>query len=153
MRAGERVVKDFELSTGAARDQTVRLEAFTVAEGREMSEAAIATNEQRFAPNLKAVLAADTFGDPSEGNVAEFLKFMPSIAVSYVDQDARSVGMRGMPSDTTVVTADGNQMASATATATRNFEFELTSINNIARIEFNKTLLPDMAAEGIGGTA
>jgi hypothetical protein len=150
--AGQRTVKDFELNTGAATDSTVRLSAFTVAAGREMSEASIATNEQRFAPNLKSVLAADTFGDPSEGNVAEFLKFMPSMQVAYVDQDARSVSMRGLPGDTTVVTADGNQMASATATPTRTFEFELTSINNIARIEFNKTLLPDMAAEGIGGT-
>src|SRR5688572_26264473 len=88
--AGQRVVQDFALNAGPGGDHAVRLEAFTVSSTRDMNEAAIATNEQRFAPNLKAVLAADTFGDPSEGNVAEFLKFMPSINVSFVEQDARS---------------------------------------------------------------
>ncbi len=46
---------------------------------------------------MKTVVSADTFGDQSEGNVAEFLKFLPSIGVGYVDQDARTVSVRGMP--------------------------------------------------------
>ena len=149
--AGQRAVRDIELKASRAND-AIQLEAFTVSASRTMTDAAIATNEQRFAPNMKTVLAADTFGEQSENNVAEFLKLMPTISIEYVDQDARSASIRGMPSHTTIVTSNGNQLASATSEGTRAFQFEQISINDIARIEVNKSLLPDMAAEGIGGT-
>jgi iron complex outermembrane recepter protein len=149
--AGARAVRDFEL-TGAT-GEVVQLAAFTVSSTREMTQAAIATNEQRFAPNLKTVLSADEFGEQSENNVAEFLKLMPSVSIDYVEQDARNVSLRGMPAHSTIVTSNGNQIASASSgTATRVFEFEQVSINEVARVEVNKSLMPDMPAEGIGGT-
>ncbi|MBM3854742.1 MAG: hypothetical protein FJ399_16580, partial [Verrucomicrobia bacterium] len=113
----------------------------------------IATHEQRFSPNLKSVLSADTFGEQSENNVGEFLKMMPGIEIAYVGPDARNAIIRGMPADQTIVTANGNQLASATSGQTgRNFEFEQISINDVERVEVNKTLLPNQPAEGIGGT-
>jgi iron complex outermembrane recepter protein len=58
-----------------------------------------------------------------------------------------------MPAHSTIVTSNGNQLASAASgTATRVFEFEQISINEVARVEVNKSLMPDMPAEGIGGT-
>ncbi len=150
IKPGTHVVKDFDLK-GAS--DVVQLDVYTVSSSREMSQASLAVNEQRFAPNMKVVLAAEQFGEQSENNVAEFLKLMPGVSISYVDQDARNVSLRGLPSYTTMVTMNGNQVASAASSgASRVFEFEQVSINDIARVEINKTLVPDMPAEGIGGT-
>jgi iron complex outermembrane recepter protein len=150
---GQRAVQNIDLKGAGAGLDRIQLEAFTVSASREMSQAAIATNEQRFAPNIKTVLSADEFGEQSENNVAEFLKLMPSVEISYVEQDARNVSVRGMPAHSTIVTSNGNQLASAASgTATRVFEFEQISINEVARVEVNKSLMPDMPAEGIGGT-
>jgi hypothetical protein len=148
--AGQRAVQDFDLMTTGP----IKLDTFTISASREMSQADVATNEQRFAPNMKTVLAADTFGDQTENNVAEFLKLMPAISVAYLEDHANSVSIRGMPSATTIVTSNGNQLASNTNSGgnSRAFEFEQLSINDVARIEINKSLLPDMPAEGIGGT-
>jgi iron complex outermembrane recepter protein len=149
----QRASQDFDLATDGTGGP-VRLDPFTISASREMSQADMATNEQRFAPNMKTVLAADTFGDQTENNVAEFLKLMPAISVAYLEDHANSVSIRGMPSATTIVTANGNQIASNTNSGgnSRAFEFEQLSINDVARIEINKSLLPDMPAEGIGGT-
>ncbi len=145
------VTQNIELQS--ATDDIIKLDAMTVTSSREMSQASIATNEQRFAPNMKTVLSADEFGEQSENNVAEFLKLMPGVQISYVEQDARNASLRGMPAHATIVTANGNQLASAASgSASRVFEFEQISINEIARVEINKSLMPDMPAEGIGGT-
>jgi iron complex outermembrane recepter protein len=150
---GQRAMKDFELQSGARKNELVQLSAYTVSESRSMTDAAIATNEQRFAPNMKSVLSTDEFGEQLENNVGEFLKLMPAMSVEYVDTDVRNASIRGMPAHTTIVTANGNQLASAASTsASRVFEFEQISINEIARVEVNKSLVPDMPAEGIGGT-
>ena len=89
--AGQTAQRDFELSltasgagkTGAspADGSVVKLDDFVVATSREMSAAALAINEQRFAPNMKNVVATDEFGDIAEGNVAEFMKFLDNEGV------------------------------------------------------------------------
>ncbi len=146
------VIQNLDLTSNAPED-IITLDAMTVTSSREMSQASIATNEQRFAPNMKTVLSADEFGEQSENNVAEFLKLMPGVQIDYVEQDARNASLRGMPAHATIVTANGNQLASAASGgASRVFEFEQISINEIARVEVNKSLMPDMPAEGIGGT-
>lgn len=149
--AGGRAVRDFELRSTPASGGVVRLGAFTV-KAEQLSEAALATNEQRFAPNMKTVIDAESFGQQTDGNLADFLKFVPGLAVNYLAQDANSATVRGMPPHTTIVSFNGNEMASSPTGATRAFEFEKVTINDAAQIEFNKTLLPDMPAEGIGGT-
>ena len=44
---------------------------------------------------MKTVVAADNFGDIAEGNVGEFLKFMPGITLDYVETDTRAARMGG----------------------------------------------------------
>lgn len=79
----------FNVTLGAAappdnRGVVMQLDAFTVSTSKEMSGAAIAINEQRFAPNLKNVVATDELGFVPEGNVAEFIKFLPGVSVDNV---------------------------------------------------------------------
>jgi TonB-dependent receptor len=152
--AGGTVNRDFDL-TSAERygdDKTVQLDTFVVSANREFEGNAIATNEQRYAKGLKVVMAADAFGDVTEGNVGEFLKFLPGVSVDYVAADVRTVSVRGFASSFTNVYFDGMPTTSSNSGAAgRQFEFEQASINNAARVEVLKVPTPDTPANGIGG--
>ncbi len=155
--AVQTTIKNFSLTQGdvAARgtDETVKLDVFVVASTKETNASAIAINEQRFAGNLKNVVAADEFGTVTEGNVGEFLKFIPGVTLDYTAADARSVSVRGMPSTSSAVTVDGNRIANTGAgVANRVFEFDQLSINNVSRIEVTKGPTPESPADAIGGT-
>jgi iron complex outermembrane receptor protein len=80
-RGPDRARKDFDLTSAARYGEggVVKLDAFTVATERETDAAAIAVNEQRYAPNLKNVLSTDSLGDMKDGNIGEFLKYVPGI--------------------------------------------------------------------------
>src|SRR5687768_755309 len=136
-----------------AKSATVVMNELVVAASKETDSRAIAINEQRFAPNLKTVVSADQFGNQSEGNVGEFVKYLPGLNVEYNAADAYRISVRGLPSFATVVTVDGNRMASSSALSpSRSFELEQNSMNNISRVEVTKVPTPDMAADAIGGT-
>jgi TonB-dependent receptor len=132
--------------------EAVVLDRFVVAAQREMSGSAVAINERRAAANLKNVVAADEFGDSTEGNVGEFVKFLPGVSIDYTGADARFISVRGLPSFGTAVMIDGNRMASAAASFSRGTEFDQVSLNNMARIEVTKSPLPDTPADTIGGS-
>lgn len=151
--AGQTTQHDFNLRPGQAEDAVVQLETFTVTADRELNGSAIALNEQRFATNIKSVVASDEFGAVPEGNVGEFVKFLPGVSVEYFAADARSITVRGLPSNYTPITMDGNRMSSAgSSQATRTVELEQLSINNVARVEVNKSNTPDMPADALGGS-
>src|SRR4051794_29209441 len=61
---GQSVNRDITLTPlSFDRDGTVKLSQFVVAEAREMDAAALAINEQRFAPNIKNVVSTEEFGN------------------------------------------------------------------------------------------
>ena len=145
LTAGNPVVKDFDLTSAARYGEggVVKLDAFTVATERETDAAAIAINEQRYAPNLKNVLSTDSLGDMKDGNIGEFLKFMPGVIPEYNDEDATtvaSISIRGFASNMVGVTTDGAAMASTSNGFgdSRSFAFNQVSINNISRVEVSK---------------
>ena len=150
---GGTVTRDFELVGSAATarqgDQVVTLGAFTVSTEREGNAKAIM--DQKAAMNVKTVLAADSFGEIAEGNIGEFLKFLPGVAIDYVETDTRAARMGGLEARYGAVTLDGNSVANAGG-ASRQFEFEAMSINNIEAIEVNKTLTADMPADSPAGS-
>ncbi len=154
---GATVRRDIEL--GRTADPTastsgvVQLNQFVVASNREMNAADLALNEQRHAANIRNVVDADAFGDAGEGNLGEFIKFMPGVTVNYSSFDARTISVRGMPSDTTPILVDGNPVASAASSgATRDVEVGGLMMNNISRVEVSKTPTPDSPANSMGGT-
>lgn len=139
--------------TVAANDQTVQLDAFVIQASRTMDNNALAINEQRVSPALKTVVAADAFGDVTEGNVGEFLKYLPGVAVEYTAADARQIILRGVNPIYTAVTVDGSRMASAASSnADRYFELEQASINNVSRVEVVFARTPDLPADALGGS-
>jgi outer membrane receptor for ferrienterochelin and colicin len=126
----------------------VKLDSFVVASSRETNAMAIANNEQRFAPNVKLVVSADSFGDVMDGNVAEMMKFLPGVTALYDrsgDQTAAArISVRGFSAGMVAVSTDGAQLAN-TSNVTGNsrfFDFSQMSINNLARIEVTKVPTP-----------
>ena len=156
VRAGEILAKDITLTSVDAygnADDTVQLEAFVVNQGKEREAAALAINEQRFAGNIKSVVSTDAFGDIAEGNVGEFLKYIPGITIDYVAADARSAGLNGLDPTFTTVSFNGNRLASAASGGTnRTFEFESATISSASRIEVTKLPTPEQSAEGLAGS-
>ncbi len=151
---GTTVTRDIDLQARAegAAGTIVQLRRFVVA-AQELDAEAIATNEQRFSPNIKNVVAAGAFGDIAEGNVGEFMKFLPGVTADFADPTILSISVRGMNSHLTSVTSDGAQMANAHyGGSTRVFQFEQVSINNISRVELTKVPTPSQPADTLGGT-
>lgn len=151
--AGAGVTQDVSLGEGSdIAGGVVRLGRFVVA-AEEMDAEAVATNEQRFSPNIKNVVAAGSFGDIAEGNLGEFMKYLPGVTADFADPTILSISVRGLNSHLTSVTADGAQMANAHyGGSTRVFQFEQVSINNIARVELTKVPTPAQPADTLGGT-
>lgn len=133
----------------SASDAVV-MDAFTVTTSKEGMAQAQAL--QKVAVQYKLVLAADQFGPVSEGNIGEYLKFLPGVSIDYNVNDARGVSLRGLSTAFTIVAVDGTPMAGASSVDdTRRFEFEQIAMNNIETTELFKTVTPDLPATATGG--
>src|SRR5258705_3422615 len=128
----------------------LKLDPFLVTSTRETNGSNIAINEQRYAANVKNVVASDAFGDVTEGNVGELMKFLPGVTVDYVAADVRAISVRGLGANFTGVSQDGARLASGETS--RTFQLEQVSINNISRVEVTKVPTPDMPADSMGGS-
>lgn len=134
-------------------DKTIVLDSYVVRTTKETNGAAIAINEQRFAPNIRNVVAADEFGPIAEGNVGEFMKFLPGISIDYVGGDARTISINGVPPQYVPITVGGFDLASAQSSGTaRTVELEGVSINNLARIEVSQSPTPESVGSALAGS-
>lgn len=154
--AGQTLTLDIGLTSAAYADKgPIKLEQFVVATEREGNAKAIM--EQRNSIEAKRVLATDTFGSISEGNVGEFMKYLPGVMIDYTEADARSISLGGLDTKYTAVTIDGapvasSGMAAASGTgATRGFEFEQISINSIETVELSRTPQPENPGSALAG--
>jgi hypothetical protein len=154
--AGGRVERDINLTNKALYgDQggIVQLDAFVASSSKLTEGESLATHEQRFAANLKNVVATDAYGDVIEGNVAEFMKNLPGITIEYSDVMPLAVSVRGFDPNLTHVTSDGATLANASRNGqSRQFDFMQVSINNVSRIEVTKVPRPQDPASGISGS-
>ena len=101
---------------------------------------------------LKNVVSADAFGDISGGNIADFLKYLPGLALDLESGEAISVSVRGIGSSMTAVSVDGAQAANSVSQGqSRNFQFKPISMNNASRIELYKVPTPANPADSLGG--
>lgn len=152
--AGQVAQQDFTLGRGEEPgDKVVELDAFKVTAAREFNATAIATNEQRYAANIKNVVTVDAFGDVNEGNAAEMLKYLPGMAVNYIASNANTVSVRGFDPIFTGVYVDGSRVATASlSNASRAVDFFTVSTNSVARVEVTKVPTPDRPADTLGGS-
>ncbi|MBI5769899.1 MAG: TonB-dependent receptor [Verrucomicrobia bacterium] len=156
--AGQTAQLDFTLGAQArggppSASDVVKLDAFTVSTSKEMDGAALAINEQRFAKNIIQVVAADEFGTISDGSIGEFMKFLPGITSDYTGGDARRFSINGAPAGNVPISMGGFDMASAAGAGTgRQVELDQVSINNVARIEINRTPTPESPGSALAGS-
>ncbi|MBB5987038.1 TonB-dependent receptor [Sphingobium lignivorans] len=112
---------------------------------------------QRKSMNITNSLSSESFGDIAEGNVGEFIKFMPGVdTAGEGDDTVRYVRLRGLPSEYTAITVNGVRMAAADAndgsTTSRSFSFEQVSLSSVDSIEISKTISADVDANAPAGT-
>jgi iron complex outermembrane receptor protein len=146
--AGQNVTQDFALTAGI-----YRLDAFTVASEVEGNAAQV--NKQKKADHFMTAISADMLGEVPEGNIGEFLKYVPGLQVNYSNADASTVSVRGQDPEATLFTIDGQTPAAAGSpprsstgssdASSRAFEFSQASITNIESIEVYKAPPPWMA--------
>jgi iron complex outermembrane receptor protein len=165
--AGATATRDFELqstlSAPGAAGEVVRMGQFVVSTEREGNAKAIM--EQRRNMNISTSVASDSFGDITESNVGEFLKFLPGVDVEYVDGISRGPRIGGLDQQYVGVTMDGASVASADAYAAygstlngtagsqaRSVGFEQMAITAVESIEISRTLSADMDANSPAGS-
>ncbi|MFZ7095039.1 TonB-dependent receptor domain-containing protein [Luteimonas dalianensis] len=155
---GESRREDFELlraGAGAQGDADVTLDTVVVSGVRQGDARAIM--EQRASMDIVNSLSAESYGEISEGNPGEFMKFMPGVDTdSSGDGTVRTVGLRGLPPAYTQVMVNGVNLAAADANtganASRTFSFEQMSLSSIDSIEISKTISADVDANAPAGT-
>lgn len=113
---------------------------------------AYAVNQQRRAESARSVTSIDAFIDQATGNPGEFLKNVEGIQMDYSQNEPQSIRVRGFDPNLTMVTMDGNEIASAASTsANRAVQIDQLSIASIESVEIYKAPIPSMSANAIGG--
>lgn len=146
LAAGQSISHSIRLGSS----DVLRLSEFKVSGTKEGM--AQATALQKISVQTKLVAASDQFGEVSEGNVGEYLKFLPGVTIDYNVNDARGISLRGLSTAYTIVAVDGTPMAGTSSMDdTRRFEFEQIAMNNVETTELFKTVTPDIPASSTGG--
>ena len=150
--AGLTLERDFTLG-GSSGDSVVKLADFVVTTTQEMDGAAIAINEQRFAPNISHVVSAGEFGISADGSVGEFLKFIPGISINYVGGTANTLSLDGVPGNNVPITLGGFDLASTSSASTsRATELLQISIHNVSRLEVLHSPTAESSGAALAGS-
>ena len=156
VRAGQPAQYDVTLSGSSqagARGDVVKLDQFVVSTTAQMDASALAINEQRFAANIRNVVATDEFGTVAEGHAGEFMKFLPGVSMTYAGGNAREISLQGVPGAYVPVTVGGFSLATAaTNGTTRTAAVDMVSINGISRIEVSFSPTPDTPGMALAGS-
>ena len=141
--AGQRAVRNFELTTGI-----YQLQAFTVTGEREGDAAAITA--QRNAPNLKNVTATDSFGNLPNFTAGELAVRLPGVVSDADAGGGLTVGsIRGGGLNT--VTMDGGQITSQGALG-RGSALNTLTATMFESVELIKGHTPEGGADSLGAT-
>jgi TonB-dependent receptor len=158
--AGQTVVREITLTSAATsappvKDGKVQLAAFTVSSEREGNAKAV--QAQRRNLDITTSVSSDVFGDITDGNMGEFLKYLPGVDIDYVESEARGPRLGGMDGQYVGVTVDGMRTASADSNrgggeASRATSFESILITGIESIEISRTTSAESDADSPSGT-
>lgn len=150
----------YNASVVNADAKTVVLDKYVVEAQRFKNAQELAINEERTAVNIKSVVAMDALGYIKDGNIGEFVRFLPGVDVDNGSfgagsnsDNAATVAVRGFGADSTAILIDGVPMASGSPSAlTRAVQLDSISVNNASRLEIIKVATPDMRQDSPGGT-
>jgi iron complex outermembrane recepter protein len=159
--AGETSVREINLTSTATaneattKDGVLKMDAYTVQTQREGNAKAIMA--QRRDMNIITSVSSDIFGEVTDGNVGEFLKYLPGVDLDYVESEPRGPRLGGMDGQYVGVAFDGVRSASADAnrgggSSSRATSFEGFAITSVDSVEINRTASPENDADSPAGT-
>lgn len=117
-----------------------------------------ARDEEKAAPNLVNIQAAETIAKYPDVNAAEAISRIPGVALSIDTSEGRFVNIRGLDGNLNGATFGGVVLLNTQPGGTyfngagRAVEFDTIPIGAVDRIVVTKTGTPDHEAEGLGGT-
>lgn len=144
-------------SSSDSSNGTLMLNEYVVESRRLRTATELANNEERNSVNIKNVVATDSLGYVADGNIGNFVQFLPGVDIGYggtyaSPNDPSSISVRGFGPEDTLVMVDGMSVGSPTpGTLTRAVGLDMLSINNASRIEIIKVATPDMPTTSPGG--
>ena len=159
--AGQIAAREITLTSAAVaapakvKDGVVQLQAFSVSSEREGNSKAIM--DQRRNMDISTSVSSDIFGDITDGNMGEFLKYLPGVDIDYVESEARSPRLGGLDPQYVGVSFDGIRTASADSNrgggeGSRGTSFEAILISGVESIEISRTTSAESDADSPAGT-
>lgn len=113
-----------------------------------------ALNMMKAANVFANIVSAEDIGKLPDRNVAEAVQRLPGVVMETDQGEGRFVSFRGTPSDWSSALVNGNRMPVADESSkTRAMNFDIFPSSMVDYISVSKTLLPDMEADAIGGSA
>lgn len=110
-----------------------------------------ALNQQKTADNIKNVIAADQIGRFPDPNAAEAIQRIPGVSIERDQGEGRYVSVRGLSPQFTNMNINGEQISSPEADV-RFVALDAIPADQLASIEINKSLTPDLDGDAIGGS-
>jgi iron complex outermembrane recepter protein len=173
--AGREVaIPDVQLRHTRTGNEVVKLDAYQVSVAKDMSNREIAINTQKYADNLKSVVAVDDLGFIADGSIANAMKFIPGVDMETDSYGyGATISMSGAPSSSVPISFGGFSMTTSSdnsqdqngagspgtgspgnggSAAVRSTQLMSLSLNNISRIEVNHTTLPDDPGTALAGS-
>jgi TonB-dependent receptor len=112
---------------------------------------AVALSNMRNADNIKYVLSEEQIERFPDATVGEAMQRVPGVAMDYSYGLPRNIIIRGLDQSMGSVTLNGNRLPS-TSTGSREIDLNGILSSTVEAIEVNKTLTPDMDADGTSGS-
>ena len=135
--------------TVAMQVSTIEMEPLVV-QGVRLGQAR-ALNQQKTADRIVNVVASDLIGRFPDPNTAEAVQRIPGVSVARDHGEGRYVMVRGTEPRLTAVTINGEQIPTPEGES-RQVALDVIPADQLASIEVNKALTPEMDADGIGGS-
>ncbi|MGF1925479.1 MAG: TonB-dependent receptor domain-containing protein, partial [Bacteroidia bacterium] len=111
----------------------------------------VALSNMRTSDNIKYVLSEEQIERFPDATVGEAMQRVPGIAMDYSYGLPRNIIIRGLDQSMGSVTLNGNRLPS-TQTNSRDIDLNGILSTTVEAIEVNKTLTPDMEADGTSGS-
>lgn len=152
----ETLIKSIDFSNQELNiDETLKSKVVTgrevVVMGDRLKGQAKALNQQKNNFNITNIVSADQIGRFPDANVGDAMKRIPGITMQNDQGEARNIIIRGLAPELNSVTMNGDRIPSAEGD-NRRVQMDLIPSDMIQTIEVNKTLMPDMDADAIGGS-
>lgn len=129
--------------------QAIALDGITATGQRDGQARAL--QQQRVAPNITNVVAADQIGRFPDANIGDAMKRIPGFTVAVDQGEARFGLIRGTEPRLNSITLNGERVPSAEGEV-REVQLDLIPADMVQSIEVNKAVTPDMDADAIGAS-